>query len=861
MNIVNKLTVRHLIENKRRTLITIIGVIISVAMVSAVATSVFSFLDLMKRDTIARDGEWHVQYQKVTVDQVNELEKDEQTKKLALSNDVGYASLENAQNKYKPYIFIKQYNDTANNLFPIELTKGRLPEKENEIVLSVEIEKDTNTEYSIGDQLTLDIGDRYTDSSPVPLTQTDTLEMGEDTVNETLITKQTETYTIVGFINQPLWEKSWSPGHTAITYLDKKSLKSDEKVNAVIQLKDVNYNLYNHAEELASKLGIKTFHYNSELLRYSAITNNSDLAKTLFSLIAIIIAIIMTGSVSLIYNAFAISVSERSRHLGMLSSVGATKKQKRNSVFFEGIVIGTISIPIGIIAGIGGIGLTFHFINTFIGNTFGIQEKLIVIVTPLSIIVPCIISIVTIFISTFVPAKKASKISAIDAIRQTEDIKLTKKAVKTSKLVRKLFGIEADIGLKNMKRNKRRYQATIFSLIISIVLFLTVSFFTGSIQKSLDMSQDQANFDIQIYGEDLTVKDFSPFRTLKEVTDSTIYNVVSAYSSIGPEEMPDRLLELVETTDDYNLEDGKYPYYLSIYGMDEASFHKYAKQIGVNPEKLTSSKEPQAIIINEVTYEDAATRKFIETKTIETKVGSSIDLYSMNYETNEKKLMSKVQVGALTDQVPVGINHSRLGGLDIIVSDKTLEQILDEELKEELQTFFFMNTTDPEKTQREIEELKKSNMEVYNVSRERKDAEQTMLLMSIFIYGFIVLISFISIANIFNTITTSIALRKREFAMLKSVGMTPKGFNKMLHYESIFYGVKGLLYGLPLSLLVMVLIYFSMQNTFEYGFTLHWGSIIFVIIAIFIIVGSAMLYSSSKVKKENIIDGLKQENI
>ncbi|MEH7248187.1 FtsX-like permease family protein [Neobacillus niacini] len=136
-----------------------------------------------------------------------------------------------------------------------------------------------------------------------------------------------------------------------------------------------------------------------------------------------------------------------------------------------------------------------------------------------------------------------------------------------------------------------------------------------------------------------------------------------------------------------------------------------------------------------------------------------------------------------------------------------------------------------------------------------------IMLMSVFTYGFITLISLISIANIFNTISTSISLRKREFAMLRSVGMTPKGFNKMIQYESIFYGVKALTYGLPISVLVMFGIHRSTGYTFEYGFQLPWMSIFFVIVVIFLIVGSAMLYSISKIKNKNIIESLKQENI
>lgn len=165
------------------------------------------------------------------------------------------------------------------------------------------------------------------------------------------------------------------------------------------------------------------------------------------------------------------------------------------------------------------------------------------------------------------------------------------------------------------------------------------------------------------------------------------------------------------------------------------------------------------------------------------------------------------------------------------------------------------------KTQQDIEELKEASLYIFNDYKNRQEEQQLITILSVFVYGFIALITAISVANIFNTISTSVSLRKREFGMLKSVGMTPKGFNKMINYESIFYGVKSLLYGIPLSIGVMLLIYRSMMHSFDYNFELPWMSLLFVVIAIFVIVGSAMLYSSSKIKKENIIDALKQENI
>lgn len=865
MNIVNKLTIRHLKQNKKRTLVTIIGVIISVAMVTAVATLFVSFLNMMQRHNIAGGGEWHVLYKDVNKEQINAIQNDEQTKSVVLSRDRGYAAIDGKQNESKPYLFVKEYNKQGFQQFPIQLSKGRLPKATDEIVISEEIVKNAKIPYKIGDHLKLEVGERimiHDGEHEQNLGQNDPLQTLDGKIDETIKNKQTISYKIVGIINRPTWEPAWAPGYTIISYVDEDMVSAQEKVDATVVLKKVKRSLYDHAEELAKKNKIESFEFNNNLLRYYGVTNNDGLSTTLFSLSAIIIVVIIIGSVSLIYNAFAISVSERSRHLGMLASVGATRKQKRNSVFFEGVIIGLISIPLGIISGLIGIGITFYFINSIISDALGLTEKLTVVVTPLSIAAACVVSILTIFISTYLPAKKASKITAIDAIRQSTDIKLTGKTVKTSKLVRKLFGIEAEIGLKNLKRNKRRYKATVFSLVISIVLFLTVSFFTTSLKKSLVLSQDGMNYDIYVgingevsESDKLILKSIA---SLKDVTETSLTKRIMPTAWINKEEVADEYKKVMPKD---NMKNGKYPYTIKLFSLDEKSLKTYAQKTGADYNKLTNPSSMSGIIIDTVTYQDEESRKFIETKAVHTKVGNSLDLSYTEQKTGKEFTLKKIKVAALTNQLPMGIRSEGLGGLTVIVSEHVFNQLLDEKMKDMYENALFLKSNAPLKTQEEIEEIKTSKMHVFNAYQSRQQEEQLVLLMSVFSYGFIALITAISIANIFNTISTSIALRKREFAMLKSVGMTPKGFNKMINYESIFYGLKSILYGLPISIGIMYLVYKALMNSFSYGFTLPWLSILFCFIAVFIIVSSAMLYSSSKVKKENIIDALKQESV
>ncbi len=874
MNIVNKLTLRHLKRNKKRTLVTIIGTIVSVAMITAVATLSVSFLDLMQRQLIADEGEWHVTYHDVDKEQAAAIGEDEETKKLLLSKDKGYAYLEGSQNVNKPYLFIKAYNETAMEQYPIHLKEGRLPQAKNEVLISEEIDSNAGVTYKIGDTLTLDVGERYQTEFPsqgeVRNQNSALLRNNNGDVIESLSNTEEVTFTVVGVMERPNWEPTWAPGYTVITYIDENDLAVDEKINATTVVKEINNDIFDHSLGLADELQIKAenVQFNNELLRYSGVTDNDAFKSTMYSLSGIIMAIIMIGSISLIYNAFGISVSERSRHLGMLASVGATKRQKRNSVYFEGAVIGAISIPLGFLAGLAGIGITFIFINKIIQGALGITEKLQLVVTPWTIVVASVVSIVTIFISTYIPARRASKISAIDAIRQSQDIKLTGKRVKTSKLVRKIFGIEAEIGLKNLKRNKKRYRVTVFSLVISIFLFLTVSYFTNNLNSQLDMTQQDINFDIELssdHGEMMDNQFMSAVSNLSEVTSmhEAYQTNASITSWIDKDKISEQIQEDLDegTLDSSILENGKFQYNVRLISLDDDYLETYAKHAGIDMKKLTDVENPAGILINKTSYYNPMKNKFIETEIYNGKIGDSVALNEMDWETETESYLEHIEIAAKTDKYPVGMLNTSSDQMQLIVSKSVLMNIMDSVEEGTIGHSIYISSNDPLKTQEDIEKIKEAHVSLYNVYQQRQQAEQLLLMMNVFTYGFISLITIISIANIFNTISTSIALRKREFAMLKSVGMTPKAFNKMINYESIFYGVKALLYGLPLSLAFIFLMYLSATNSFDYGFVLPWNSIIVAIIAVFIIVGAAMLYSTAKVRKENIIETLKQENI
>lgn len=854
MNIVNKLTLRHLMRNKRRTLVTVIGVIISVAMIMAVATLSSSFLEFAKKNHIANEGEWHVLYKNVSQEQLEAIEKDKHTEKVILSRDLGYANLAESENPSKPYLFFKQYNSEGFKQFPIEVIEGRAPSSENELLISEHMMTNGLVEFEIGDSITVQIGDRITWDEAYAddfLGQTFPLRVMDDEIAETIDEHFEKTYTIVGMMKRPTWEPFIAPGYTVLTYMSD-DLVSEIPVNASVVWKKVNKSTSEHAMKLGEDLKIEEFSLNDSLLRYYGLIKSDYLRKSLYGVATIIMAIIIVGSVSLIYNAFAISVSERSRHLGMLSSVGATKKQKRNSVFFEGFIIGMISIPLGILAGIFGIWVTFLFIQPLIQDTMDTSLQLTVVVTPMSVIVAIFVSALTIFISTYIPANRASRISAIDAIRQAEDIKLTSKQVKTSKIVRKVFGVEAEFGLKNLKRNKRRYIATVFSLVISIILFLTVSFFGDQMRLTSGYAFGETNYDIKIHDGEFSDSLIEKIQAIDGITNSSL----QSYTHVETKLPEGKLHESFRK----HAKNGEVEVMIELNILDERTLHSYAQEVGASYDRLTNQEKLSAIVINQA-IAPGEKRGIIEA--FDLQIGDQLDLLSYHdWDTYEDKQMDVgLEVMAATDKRPLGVDIPYFSTLHVIISEEVLEALTANYNLEVYGPSLALESSDPIAAHNELERIVSRGMYIENLHKLKQEEDQTILLMSVFTYGFIALITLISVANIFNTISTSISLRTREFGMLKSVGMTPKGFNRMINYESLFYGIQSLIVGLPISLGIMYLIYNQMAGAFEYPFRLPWISILITIVAVFAIVGISMLYASARVKKENIIDALKKDYV
>jgi putative ABC transport system permease protein len=863
--------------NKRWTIVTLIAIIISTAMISAVSTLCASFMELMRNTAIAELGNWHFMITDVPAQDVAVLEHSGFDGQIALCRQAKFAQLERVANYNKPYLFILELGPGAELNFPVELTEGRLPENENEIALPEHLETHGGLRYRIGDTITLETGKRICPQGFV-LEFTDSFRHASyQSEGETFIPETPRTYTVTGIFKRPTFEPSWSASYTAITFLDTQALGPKDTVSALFLARRANRGLFEEGKELAARIGLRErqVRFNTNLLRYSGIFAGDSTQAMVYTFAGVFMAIIIVSSVSVIYNAFAISVSERISQLGMLASVGATKRQKLNSVYFEGLALGVIGIPLGILSGIVGIGVTLRAIRPILNDVmqFAAPQGLALYVSPASVIVAAVLAAITIFISTWKPAREASRITPIEAIRQTQEIKLTPKTVRTSRLTRAVFGIEGDLALKSLKRSGKKHRATIVSLTVSLVLFLTASYYGQELRQGVGTVSIGLNADLWLTYNNISEEQATQLndriRAIEGVSEAVAIQAVEGYVVVEA----GRLTSLARNYVGENTGgDGRAVLNASIYCLDDAGFEDYARNLGLDPQEFRDSPDPTAIVINfgRTQLGKRGTGEILAEEPGET-LEISLDPYMRDSE--QPAPVMELTVGCLTDRRPLGVIISPMNTVSIVVSREVFKGFPDtwkhlDSQGNPVSQYLYLTASDPDSAEIAVHELVKDAdigmdsggaIHVFNMASHARREQGILLVMGVFIYGFISLVTLICIANILNTVTTNIRLRRREFAMLRSVGMTPRSFNRMIAFESIFYGLKALLWGLPISVLIAWLLYRSSQDVFAFGFALPWKSYVIAAIAVFVIVGATMLYSTMRVKKENIVDVLKRQ--
>ena len=850
MSVLNRLTIKNLRLNKKRTIVTIIGIILSTALMVGIGLLFSSFQDLMIRDTIGYNGKYEANYSDVDLDKLNNIKNKNFT--YFYEKPIGFSKIESS-NEYKPYMYITSVNKEYFN--ELKLVDGSFPKNENEIVISNHVITNGGLNYKVGDIVTFTYGSRNIDGN-ITLANSELVD-GEDLTNEGAY-----TYKIVGIVDRSNFESYSASGYTVFT-LDVNSDKGN--VNLYVMF-NKNKKIIKQSEELAKELNYNgDINYNSTLLALYGESTYGNVMSSMGGMMIIMLSLVSIGCIIVIYNSFAISVMERKKEFGLLSSIGATKRQLSHTVFFEAVVVGVIGIILGILGAYIGIGCVILIINNLISDM--LEYKLHLVTNPLFIIIPVIFMIIVIGVSAFIPSRRASRVSPIEAIRQNDDIKINKKKIRTSKLALKLFGIEGEIALKNIKRNKKKYRVTIVSLFISIVLFISFSSYMNYTLNTASSVMGEVPYDYQIsyFGDDPN-NDKEALDKINEIVKSSdvkeyVSYSVSNLSIIGNYTYSDEYLDFYKSAygDDgiKALNNLKYQY-ISILVLDDNSYNKYKKLIGLDKDSV--------ILLNKFKGVSYGNNKRVNYN-IPVINNGNINIKICNFDDNDEDVDTTKYCNKNIDNIFVTNKSfdlieefSYMDDFKLIVNKKLYDSISDSSTHYTQFNIISDNTNNIDKLTKDLD--KYSNVNYTNIKEAMKQANNLILVVKILMYGFISLVTLIGVTSVFNTISTSMALRKREFAVLRSIGLTNRGFNKILFFESLFFGMKSLIFAIPVSIGITVLIHYALADMVSIStIIIPWKYIIISIVSVFVIVLLTMMYSTSKIKKHNIIEQIREENI
>ncbi len=831
-------TIKNLRKNKKRTLITLIGIMLSSSLLLGVGLLVSTYRDNLIKETIKENGSHHIEYREINNDQLKFLKKREEIKEFYIKLREKTGNF--IKNKKTVNINVISTNQNYKEL--INLIQGKEPTNKKEVLVSLNFTRHFN--LKVNDFITI-INDN---NEEIKYKITGLYKNEND--NEYNIIE--EDFTFYTFFKRDDKKKS----DVFITLKNPKN--SFLKLKALTQelgLPFPNLDQFNSNEQVT---------VNTSLLALYGQISDAGVYAVLFLLTLLTLTILGIICILIIYNSFAISVMERKKQLGILKSLGANPSQILSTVFLEASLISLIAIPLG---------LLISFINTYL--TLTILNKLLqdIITTPLKVscypsllLLSFLFIILVIFLSAFFPAMRAKEVSPIEAIKQNKDLKVKK--IKNNKLISKLFKIEGVMAYKNIKRQKKRYRITVVSLIISTVLFiLTGTYLKTAFKRVDDVFLYEQNYDAFInIPEGKEQKEIiSKIKKLPDIKKYFEYKSQFIYIEL----LSDKFLN------EKIPHEGKISYLqqgpiMRIVTLEKDTFQKYKKEIGL--------KKDQPILINygkflkldkvklkiETLYEG---KLYKEDKNLAIKFCH----YNNEIEFEEKgKCYYQLNNFYFTTHLFPNPEFSHV----IIVKEKVYNYLHDHKIINPFLTKFDyhinLNLT-LKKANRFDQELKiifnqypHLKFQYQNYKLETHQQRMIKLAIVFALYSFNFFIILIGVTSIINTINTSLNLRKRELAILRSIGQPPKSFKKMITLESLFIGIKALIYGLFIT---MGLIYLIVKiSSLSYGnkkiiIPLPITAIIISFTINFLTFYLTMRYTTSKLKTTNIIETIKQDII
>ena len=951
MNLMKTLTLKNLKLNRKRTIVTIVGIILATALLSALVTLVSSFQYSMIEYQKQKDGDFHVKFSGVKMSELSEFKNNRNIESTFETMWMGFEKLDGCKNEDKPYAYVMATDEAGFERGCFNLIEGRMAKNEDEIVIPRHLKTNGRIDIKVGDEITLDIGKRYDSNTESVISENCAYEHEAETLTDTV----TKHYKVVGIMERPGYgmEDYSAAGYTFVTYSDElaaidngtKSEESEADNTLTVYSRYTQKALRNKDAVTADIIGVdeKLFakannssvemsaeesdrflkemenakydiYINGYLISYECVFPIDGSFKALFTVAAVVALIIILTSVYCIKNSFNISITEKIRQYGMLASVGATRRQIKSSVKTEAAMLGVVGIPVGTMSGILASLILVKVVNALSAGWLNFALSFHTSLPAL--ILAVILSIATIYFSATGSARRAAKVTPLEAIRNTKEIKIKSAKLKTPAIIGRIWGIGGVVSYKNIKRNKKKYRTTVTSIVICSVTFIVISYFMSMAFSVVGMSYASADYNIGInmsYKKDIhiDIEKLSKLVSGIEGVDDYLVGAGYDFDVDKPEytkEYGEYCRQLYDDSEDVSqmflitvLDDKSYDKYASDAGIKNAAAgailvnkgtfdvynensSKYVKkEMELYKYKAGDTIECGYNVYDDASSDDNAAEGDTESSTDDnnavegdTESGTEDNSGYVDEETinNGVRKAVDVTIVGVTDKVPTG--YKGYGNTTLLfMNQKGFESLWADgksgnELKPGHASYSaYVVAENADEYQDTFEKETEGNPEysqisfyVSNMDKQMRDEKSLFTLLGVFAYGLIVVIALIGITNIINTLSTGMELRSREFATLRSIGMTDKQFAGMVRLESVFISVKALVIGVPLGILISYLLC-VMMNRMDDAIIYEppYKAIILCIVVVIMLIYAIMKLSMTKLRHNNIIETIKNENL
>jgi putative ABC transport system permease protein len=948
MNLMKTLTLKNLKLNRKRTIVTIVGIILATALLSALVTLVSSFQYSMIEYQKQKDGDFHVKFSNVKMSELSEFKNNRNNESTFETMGMGFAKLDGCKNEDKPYAYVMATDEAGFEKGCFNLIEGRMAKNEDEIVIPRHLKTNGRIDIKVGDEITLDIGKRYDSNTESVIWENIAYEHEAETLTDT-VTKQ---YKVVGIMERPGYgmEDYSAAGYTFVTYSNElaaidngtksevneadttltvysrytqKALRNKDAVTADII--GVDEKLFEKANNSSVEMSAEEsdrflkemenakydIYINRYLISYECVFPIDGTFKALFTVATVVALIIILTSVYCIKNSFNISITEKIRQYGMLASVGATRRQIKSSVKTEAAMLGVVGIPVGTMSGILASLILVKVVNALSAGWLNFALSFHTSLPAL--ILAVIMSIATIYFSATGSARRAAKVTPLEAIRNTKEIKIKSAKLKTPAIIGRIWGIGGVISYKNIKRNKKKYRTTVTSIVICSVTFIVISYFMSMAFSMVGMSYASADYNIGINmscKKDIDIEKFS--KLLSGIEGAEDYLVGAGYDfDVDKPKYTKEYGEYCRQLYD-DSEDVSQMFLITV--LDDKSYDKYASDAGIK------NAAAGAILVNKCTFDvyNENSSKYVkkEMELYKYKAGDTIECGYNVYDdassddnaaegdtesstddnnaveggtesstednsgyvdeetiNNGVRKTVDVTIAGVTDKVPIG--YKGYSNTLLFMNQKGFESLWGDgkngnEIKPGYASYSaYVVAENADEYQDTFEKETEGNPEysqisfyVSNLDKQMRDEKSLFTLLGVFAYGLIVVIALIGITNIINTLSTGMELRSREFATLRSIGMTDKQFAGMVRLESVFISVKALVIGVPLGILISYLLCVIM-NRMDGAIIYEppYKAIILCIVVVIMLIYAIMKLSMTKLRHNNIIETIKNENL